>query len=106
MAWSMQGYKDFWHIIPDYTPTILLTRRNMLARYVSHLTAVQTGKWNSRNPDDQGNVYSSVYVNINAFVADMNYVQDCWDNAAARFKYSHSVVYEDMVADFDGTMHK
>lgn len=103
---SMFGYKDFWKHIPDFTPTILLTRRNMLARYVSQLTAMKTGIWNSNDPAKQHNVYASVYVNINDFLQDMKYVQDCWDNAAAYFKYAISVVYEDLVEDFDGTMRK
>lgn len=106
MASSMYGYTDFWKHIPDYTPTILLTRRNLLERYVSQLVAMKTGVWNSDDPAKRNNVYASVYVDINAFMQDMKYVQDCWDNAAAYFKYSLSVVYEDMLADFDGTMQR
>lgn len=106
MAESMHGVTDFWKIIPDYTPTILLTRRNLLARHVSQLSAMKTGVWNSTDPEKRNNVYASVYVDLNAFQRDMKYVQDCWDNAAAYFKYSLSVVYEDLLEDFDGSMRK
>jgi hypothetical protein len=106
MAESMRGVTDFWKIIPDYTPTILLTRRNLLARYVSHLSAMKTGVWNSTDQEKRNNVYASVYVDLNAFQRDMKYVQDCWDHAAAYFKYSFSVVYEDLLTDFDGNMRK
>lgn len=106
MAESTHGVTDFWKIIPDYTPTILLTRRNLLARYVSQLSAMKTGVWNSTDPEKRNNVYASVYVDLNAFQRDMKYVQDCWDNAAAYFKYSLSVVYEDLLEDFDGSMRK
>jgi len=106
MAESMHGVTDFWKIIPDYTPTILLTRRNLLARYVSQLTAMKTGVWNSTDSTKTNNVYASVYVDLEAFKRDMKYVQDCWDHAAAYFKYSFSVVYEDLLTDFDGSMRK
>lgn len=106
MAESMHGVTDFWKIIPDYTPTILLTRRNLLARYVSQLTAMKTGVWNSTDQEKRNNVYASVYVDLEAFKRDMKYVQDCWDHAAAYFKYSCSVVYEDLLTDFDGSMRK
>jgi hypothetical protein len=100
------GHSKFWSIVPDYTPTILVRRRNLLARYVSQLVAMSTGLWNSTDVDKQGESFASVYVDIKEFERDMQYVNSCWDNAAAYFRYAVTVDYEDMVADFDAVSRR
>ena len=106
MAENMFGQRDFWKYIPDYTPTIILTRENLLARYVSHLSAMSTGVWNSTDPTIRESAIATVHVDIQEFERDMKYVQDCWDHAAAYFKYSISVTYEEMMTDFNAVSKK
>lgn len=78
----------------------------MLARYVSQLVAMSTGLWNSTDADKQGESFASVYVDIKEFERDMQYVNSCWDNAAAYFRYAVTVDYEDMVSDFDSVSRR
>lgn len=97
---TMFGYANFWKLVPNYTPTILVRRRNLLARYVSQLVAMSTGVWNKTDANNHEEVFASVYVDIKEFEQDMRYVKGCWDNAAAHFRYALAVDYEDMVTDF------
>jgi len=101
MPESVFGHSKFWSLVPNYTPTILVRRKNLLARYVSQLVAMSTGLWNSTDSSKEGESFASVYVDIKEFEQDMRFVKDCWDNAAAHFRYSVVVDYEDMVTDFD-----
>jgi hypothetical protein len=106
MAESMFGYSDFWKYIPDYTPTILLTRKNLLARYVSQLIAMETGVWNSFDAAASGSNYAPVFVDVRQFERDMQYVKACWENAAAYFKYALHVEYESLVEDYPNTLNR
>jgi len=99
MQETMQGTANFWETIPDYTPTILLQRDNLLERYVSQKVAMATRSWNSTDSGKTASSYASVYVGLGELAADIAYVRRCYDKAAAYFKYSLVVRYEDMCED-------
>jgi trehalose 2-sulfotransferase len=105
-----EAYGKFSSAMADLR-TVLVTRRNMVARAVSHFRARHSGIWQRREPPGGeipgDRLYDFDVEEIHGLYCLADFQQNCWRELLLRLGVAPlEIVYEDLAADYEGTIRR
>jgi len=88
-------YTGLWKQLPKQLKVISLRRRDLFARFVSHVRAKQSKVWNKFNTD-KGVDQPPVLINAKELVANATFTKSCWAEVGKQYPDCLVVYYEDL----------
>ena len=100
MKYVTSAYPGFWKHIPRDLRVVSMRRRDLLARFASHMRAKKTKVWNKFNTEAPKKA-EAIWVNPAKLQEDAAFVKKCWRYVDDLYPERLVVYYEDLCENWD-----
>lgn len=105
MKYVTAAYSGFWKHIPRDLRVVSMRRRDLLARYASHMRAKKTKVWNKFNTEAPKKA-EPIWINPVSLQEDAAFVKKCWRHVDELYPNRLVVYYEDLCENWETEINR